>query len=298
MGILDALLSGAKAFIKETAKVVGEAIRVILEEIDRSEIGKAVTQFVIGASDRLFNAARDLADEEAELAEKFRRDKKQSESDRERWEAIQRERTDLRSKLDVAKTKEAAQALMDGADEVQNVRMTDDDVSASTAVISSKACPECGGTMRIRQGGYNPNTQRRKFWWQCTAMDGIPCPTIKFDPERDGGAILRKADPDLDGKEEERRRLWRRDDVATRAHGRVRQMLGEEDHEIICPHHLLPMKLLPKINPGGRMLDSYEYVCLGVQPDGRACDYTVPLETYPQAAAALRRNTGQGIIDG
>lgn len=298
MGILDALLSGAKAFIKGTAGVVGEAVRIVLEEIDRSEIGKSVTHLVKGASDRYFNTAKDLAEEEAELAEKFQRDGKQSASDRERWEDIQRERVELRSKLDEAKNREAAEALKESAEELNRVQMTDDDVSASTAIISSKACPECGGTMRIRQGGYNVNTHRRNFWWKCTALNAIPCPTIKFDTVKDGGAVLRKHDPDLDGHAEERQKIWKRDDVITRTHGRIRQLLGEDDQEIVCPHHLLPMKLLPKLNAGGLMLDSYQYVCLGVQPDGRACEYSVPLETHPQASATLRRNTGRGIIDG
>lgn len=297
MGILDALLSGAKAFIKETAKVVGEAIRVVLEEVDRSEIGKAITHFVKGASARYFNTAKDLAEEEAELAAKSQRDGKMSEADRERWEDIQRERAELRTKLDEAKTREAAQELKESADEVQNIPMNDDDASASIAIISSKVC-RCGGTMRIRQGAYNKGTHRRKFWWQCTAANATPCPTISFDPARDGGAVLRKPDPDLDGDVEERTKIWMRDEVGAHAHGRIRQLLGEEDREIVCPHHLLPMKLLPKLNPGGLMLDSYQYVCPGVQPDGRGCAYSIPLETHPQASAALRRNTGRGIIDG
>ncbi len=44
------------------------------------------------------------------------------------------------------------------------------------------------------------------------------------------------------------------------------------------------------------MLDSYEYVCPGVRLDGVACDYSVPIETYPQAAEMLRRSEGTGII--
>lgn len=298
MRILDALLSGAKAFIRETAKVVGEAIQVVLAEIDRSEIGKAITHFVKGASARYFNAAKDLADEEEELADKFKRDGKQSEADRERWEVIQRKRDELRSKLDEAKAQEAAETLKESADELKSVGLTDDEVSASTAIISSKVCPECGGTMRIRQSGYDANTRRRRFWWKCTAMNPIPCQIIKFDPEQGGGAVLRKSDPDLDGSVEERWKIWLRDDVITRTHGRIRQLLGQEDQEIVCPHHLLPMRLFPKGNLGGRMLESYHYVCTGVHPDGRGCEYTVPLETAPQASAALRRNTGRGIIDG
>jgi hypothetical protein len=297
LALLDALWSGAKAFIKEAGQIAAGVVRAVLEEIDRSEIGKAITSYIRGAGNRYFNTARDLAEEESELAAKRGRDGKLSESDRARWQDIQQQRTELRGKLQEAKTSEAAQDLKEGADEVQPVPMSDDDVSASTAVISSKVCPECGGTMGIRQGGYNTGTNRRSFWWQCTSTSGIPCPTIKFDPEKEGGVVVRRPDPDLDGKVEDRRKIWQRNDVSLRTHGRVRgELLGEEDEEIVCPHHLLPMKLIPKRN--GKMLESYEYVCPGVMPDGSGCQYSVPLETYPQVSAALRRNTGRGIIDG
>jgi len=58
------------------------------------------------------------------------------------------------------------------------------------------------------------------------------------------------------------------------------------------------MKLVQKRRATGRMLDSYEYVCPGVNIDDRACSRTVSIETFPQVAAALRRSEGKGIING
>jgi hypothetical protein len=84
---------------------------------------------------------------------------------------------------------------------------------------------------------------------------------------------------------------------AFKAHQRIRSTLGDDDKGVVCPHHMLPMKLLPKASPGRLMLDSYEYICPGVGDDGRACDYKIPMETYVQAAEALRRRDGVGIID-
>ena len=86
--------------------------------------------------------------------------------------------------------------------------------------------------------------------------------------------------------------------MLNKAHGRLRASLDEEDEEIVCPAHMLPMKLMPKPSAGGRMLDSYEYICLGITPDGRACGHKVPVKSFPQVSAALRRREGRGIIDG
>ena len=56
------------------------------------------------------------------------------------------------------------------------------------------------------------------------------------------------------------------------------------------------MKLLPKRAQGGRVLDSYEYVCLGVTAEGKACEHKIELQTMPQVAAMLQRTEGEGII--
>ena len=57
------------------------------------------------------------------------------------------------------------------------------------------------------------------------------------------------------------------------------------------------MKLMPKARADGLMLSSYEYVCLGVMKDGRACSLKHEVSSFPQVAAALRRREGVGIID-
>jgi hypothetical protein len=56
------------------------------------------------------------------------------------------------------------------------------------------------------------------------------------------------------------------------------------------------MRLLQRRDAQGRLLDSYEYVCTQVHADGRACMQAVPIETFPQVAAALKRLEGRGIL--
>ena len=58
MGFLESLFSGAKAFIREVVvpvlhaakQVAVETVRVVLEEIDRSEFGRAATRLIDGAA--------------------------------------------------------------------------------------------------------------------------------------------------------------------------------------------------------------------------------------------------------
>ncbi|CAI08014.1 hypothetical protein ebA3346 [Aromatoleum aromaticum EbN1] len=189
---------------------------------------------------------------------------------------------------------QAAKEFRESADSVISATLTDDETSASVGVISSKECPECKGVMRVRQGGLRDNG-RRTFYWQCTDRPGV-CPTVKLDPERDKATVIRREDPNLDLPTQERRAIWEQKEVLVETATRLRKGLGEDDKEVICPHHLMPLKLLPRQNADGRLLLTYEYVCLGVDPEGRACNYKVPLETFPQVSEALRRREGQGII--
>ena len=296
--ILEALFSGAKAFVREAVSVARDAVRVILEEVDRSSFGRAATGLVNVITERYFKKAAVLAEEEAELAAKVRRDGRRTPADEERLQEIEAERAMVRRDLDAARTRDASEALKKHQKEVVSVSATDDDASASSGIMSAKECPNCDGTMRIRQGGYNKQRDRRSFWWQCTETQARACPTIPFDPEADRATVLRRPDADLDGPRAQRRPIWERPDVLAKTHGRIRSTLGEADKDIVCPQHALPMKLIPRPSAGGRLLDSYEYVCLGVTPEGLACEYKLPMEAYSQVSAALRRRDGKGIIDG
>lgn len=149
--------------------------------------------------------------------------------------------------------------------------------------------------MRIRQGAYNKKT--RAFWWQCTAQNSFSCPIAKIDLAFEKSSILRRPDADLDGSDEFRRKVWTQPTMITKTHTRLRESLGDDDEQMICPLHVLPMKLLQRIGSSGLMLDSYEYICLGVTTDGRGCRHKVEVKSFPQVSAVLRRRDGIGIID-
>jgi hypothetical protein len=297
MSILQSLFSGAKAFIRELVGVAAESVRVILAEADRSSFGRAATELIKVVTQRYFTQAADLAAEERELAAKRQRDGRLTERDLEELRDIEARRARLRKDFDNAKAEEAVEILREAQHEVIAAPMTTDETSSSVGILASKPCPECGSTMRIFQGGYSTNKKSYGFYWQCTSHRSPHCPTIKFDPKTKRATVLRKPDADLDGPTAARRAAWQQPKVLAESHARLRTGLGDEDQEVVCPRHLLPMRLMPNTSPGGRMLDSYAYVCLAVNADGRACDHQVPVTSFPQVAAALKRREGRGILD-
>ena len=296
MNFFEALLSGAKVLLQETARVAGTFIREIVREIDDTHIGKVIGRVATKILDSVENKAGDLAGEEADIYQRAAKDGRLDEESIDRLRKIEAERDRLRAELDQANKERAAKELSEHEAEIKTVDLDEDEVSANTDLVTSKECPNCGGTMRLRQGNFSINTGARKFYWQCADVIRKNCPTITYNLRDEKKSILRRANPDFDLDKGKRDSIWGREDVTNEAHRRLRNHLGDEDQEMICPVHLLRMKMLPKRFAGGRMLDSYEYVCLGVSPDGTACKHVVPVKSKPQVAGILRRTEGQGII--
>lgn len=295
MNFLEALFAGAKALVKQIAGVVRTVVRDVLSEVGRSAHAQAATPSD-GAVDRFFKQAQELAEVERELAEKARRDRKRTELDVQQLRQLAIERERVRAEMERANAQRSAQQLLDRGDDTLLARLDDDELSSNVGILAAKPCPSCAGTMRIRQGAVASETGLRRFYWQCTEQRQPPCPSVKLDPNKHDAGVVRLADPDLDTPKAQRHAEWNRPDVLAQTHGRLRQHLGDDDQQMVCPQHLLPMKLLPKRAQGGRVLDSYEYVCLGVTADGRACEHKIELQTMPQVAAMLQRTEGEGII--
>jgi len=295
MDILEALLGVGRAIVRGSQSFAAGVIIEIIREVDRSPLGKIIAGGLSTFSTKYLNTARDMAKEEAELAQKASRDGKASESDLERAREIAAAREVLKTKFNAAKAQEAAEKLK--SSDVVAVPSTSDEISSVAGIVTlNKDCPSCGSPMRIRQSGYKAQIGKRHFWWQCTKAGTPPCPSIRLDPETYGAQVIRPPNPDLDGPEPERRKIWTNERALVQTHRRLRSHLGDEDVEMVCPDHVLPMKLLQRRTASGRLLDSYEYVCPGINADGHACDQSVAVETYPQVADALRCAEGEGII--
>lgn len=296
MTFLQSLFSGAKALVRGVMAGVREVVRVVLTEIDNSSVGRAATDLMKGVTNKHFSRALDYVEEEREYAEKRLRDGRLTEKDQQRLRELEAEREALRKEMEAAKAAKSASEMKASQGDVIATQFTPDEAASAVGIMASKECPECGGMMRIMQGAYDKNKDRQTFYWKCTVPNVIPCPTVKLDPEADRASVVRPPDADLDGSHAERRAIWTRPDVLATTHGRLRQGLGDADAEVICPTHLLPMKLMEKARSDRLMLDSYHYVCLAVNADGRFCDHTVDVKSFPQVAATLKRRDGVGII--
>lgn len=298
-GLLHALFAGARAFVSSTGKVVKEVIGEVLREVDRSAIGRAVTSYITKAAASNFDRARSLSEEEWELVKRARRDGRWSEADRERHQEIVAERGAVLAEVERVNAERAAQEFKDCADETLIAHVDDDEISSDIGILAVRDCPNCSGSMRIQQGNVDGSTGTRKFYWQCTAIRQRPCPSIALDPNKERLDVLRRPNTDLDTPREVRRKEWNDRDVVIGTHGRFRKHLGEEDEQVVCPTHGLPMVPQQRRGAGGLLLDSYEYICPGVSSTtGRACDYKVSVKSMAQVAAALRRMEGEGIIRG
>ena len=226
LNFLEALFSGAKAFVTELVSVARTVVRAVLQEIDESAFGRSATRLVEGVADRYFNQARDLAEEERDLADKAKRDGRRTEADTERLRDIEAERRKVRADMERTNAERSAQEFRDHSDQTMVATLDDDELSSNVGILSAKVCPNCGGTMRIRQGSVASDTGVRKFFWQCTELGVPPCPYIKLDPSRASSNVGRLPDLDLDTPKEQRRVVWNRSDVIAETHGRVRQHLG------------------------------------------------------------------------
>lgn len=304
-----ALIQGAKHTLQTTTRALEDVVIEIGVRFRSSKFGQEVEKafsqgrknlqqgidLAVQAVSSAYQASREILDEEREYKEKTFRDGRLKEADQERLQELQKERERLKREIGDLKAGIAAIKLQ--TEPFRSAVLSSDELSANTGIIASKRCPDCGGTMRIRQGGRETRTGEHRFWWECISnIHGYRCRTLKVELRSENLEVARSEDPDLDGEQSKRHFVWTRPLVVQQTHARVRSLLGELDDDLMCPVHALPMRLIEKSKPGGHLLDSYQYVCSSIQVCQRVCGYTVLLETFPQVASLLRRKTSKGII--
>jgi hypothetical protein len=238
--------------------------------------------------------ADDLAQEERELAAKFNRDRARAPKDADRINEINQEREQLRKDIGDTNAVQSAKEIVD-ADGLISAKTSADELASQVGILSTKVCPTCGGIMTLQFDAHN-TSQGQKFKWRCTSARRIPCSSIYVSAaELEDQVSVRKPHNDLDIDEAERK-SWSHPDVLAKTAARVRGQIGTVDEAILCPIHLTPMKLLPVANSSGLLLDTYQYACLGVDPNGRACSHTVPVKSFGQVSGLLTRLDGRGIL--
>jgi len=296
-GLAASLFPGARAIVTKFVDQVVEAVVDAGREFvnDWMKVEKdAATKSPEASRRSQRSRAEDLAKEERELAEKLQRDKARAQSDADRIDEINAERERMRKEAGKANAFQAAKEIAE-AEDLISAKTTGDELASQVGILSTKPCPQCGGFMTL-QFESNSITQGQKFKWRCTAAKPLPCPSIFVRAsELEQQVSVRKPNADLDVNEKVRK-SWSDPALLVKTAGRVRSHMGSEDDAILCPVHLTSMKLLPIATGGGLLLDNYQYTCLGVQPNGKACSHTIPIKSFGQVSGLLTRLEGQGIL--
>lgn len=295
--VMGAFFPGAQGFVERAVDKVVERAKAFAREVVNAYVEETRR---IGGRDLEFLAkqqrirAENLAEEEKELAKKRERDGRITEADAERKAEIARERERLREDIDNT-TAAASAAEIENSDKLRSGVISDTEAEGLVGLMSTKPCLRCGRTMTLQFEANNLQTGPR-FKWVCSAIRPDPCPIVRVTTKelQQQQVSIREPHADLDASPQERE-AWKRSDVLARTAGRVRAQLGEDDKAMICPRHLLPMKLMQLANADGRLFATYQYTCLAVDGVGRACSHTVPVKSFGQVSALLTRNEGRGI---
>ncbi len=295
--LAGALFPGARAIVKNTVdravEVVVRAGKAFVANWLNNATESASCSPAAAAKD-LRSKAVDLAEEEVYLAKKIQRDGHRSPADADRIQEIETSRENLRDKLGEINALQSATDIAESVGLI-SVKTSQDELASQVGILSTKQCPTCSGVMTLQLGKFNVD-KGQKFKWRCTSVRQPPCKEIYVSPaELDQQVSVRKPHADLD-IDPVKRKEWEDPGLLANTAGRVRQHLDYVDEAIICPIHLLPMKLLQTANAGGLLLNTYQYTCLGVFPDGRACSHTVPVTSFGQVSGLLTRTEGQGIL--
>lgn len=294
MGLLDTLFGAAKVLIRTALSTVKDVVVETVRALEGTATGKVLIKAAESwatTKSKAYRSAASFAEEEAELGKKMARDGKLPPSDWDRKREIDEARMQLREKhaqADAGRLKED----LAGKD-TRVVAAEADEFIGAIGLLTHKECG-CGGTMAVTTSHRSTNggAYQTEFTWACPVCRKRE----RFDPVKESAALVRTADPDLDIPERERHKLWNEPKTLAETNARLSSHLGEADKEVLCPNHLVPMKLFPSFAASrGLVLDSYTYACICTTIDGRRCMQKVPLDRMAQASAALRRLEGVGI---
>lgn len=294
--LAGALFPGARAIV---TKVVNRAVFAVVSAgrefvttwMKAAEVNGAPSPEAAAKAHR--TEAQELTEEERYFAEKFKRDKTRSPADADRIQEINDSRERLRKEMGETNAIQSAQDIAT-ANDLISAPASPDELASQVGILSTKQC-RCGGIMTL-QFDANNKTEGQKFKWCCTAVRPSLCRNVYVTTQELAHQVsVRQPNSDLDISALQRN-SWKNPSLLAKTAGRVRGHLGDEDQAILCPNHLMPLKLLPTANSRGLLLDSYQYTCLGVHPDGTACNHTVPIKSFGQVSGLLSRSEGRGIL--
>ncbi|MGQ7848559.1 hypothetical protein ACUNV4_28945 [Granulosicoccus sp. 3-233] len=160
------------------------------------------------------------------------------------------------------------------------------------AVINRK-CQQCYRPMKLQHRTVD-DPKFDDFFWQCTGFydSNAQCKNTLPFRARDLSLLHNNDAIELEISKDDLITIASQKTTQAQTIKRLTGHLGEEDQDVPCPIHFVPMYLREK--RGGEslpMLDRYHLACTH-----KGCGQIAKLKSYPQLAAFLRRKEGQGII--
>ena len=272
-------------------------IRAALEELE------STPKHFVSTIATILGKGKRINEEMEELKLKKAKDGNLSDTDSERVDKLVKGRIEVFEEYQANKSEETARNLKEYPDDFKSTEITDDTINLLQyhmgPAVLKKNC-NCGWPM-VLQHKTILTPKFNDFFWQCSRFyvnDGRQkCKNSPF-VATDLKLLHKTGIPEIEMPNSDLQLIAEQKPVQVNIIKRVIDHINQEDSEVLCPVHIVPMVLRQKQAHSGHILDMYFLACSHLAKDAHLrCRHTVKLKSYPQLAAYLRRTEGIGILD-
>jgi|694.fasta_scaffold69742_2 hypothetical protein len=307
MGFIDAIFGGLGSFVirgfntahqlarNYVAKLVDEALRERGVEKQPASNPTSVNVHVYNVQNDIKN--NDL--EQTEIEKKRAHDGSLNLSDREKLEELKKQGEDKFEQWQKAKTQEVIIEQAKNPDSYETSFLNNEKVHLLQfqmgQVVLEKRCV-CGKPMMLQHTNRKDGSifLLSDFFWSCVGFynNNNQCKRTQSFQTQDIGLLHKANILELQLSNTELGQSFTRP-LIQRTVVRLRQHLGAEDRDVLCPIHHVPMILREKdkYNHSNVVLDMFHLRCPHFQ-----CKQTVKLKSLAQIAALLYRKEERGIL--
>lgn len=305
MGFIEAIFGGFGSFVIKgintvhqlaknyVSRLVDEALKERVVENQPSSNPTSINVHVYNVQNEIKNI--DL--EQTEIEKKRARDGSLNLSDIEKLEELQKQREDKFEQWQKAKTQEVITEQAKNPDSYETSFLNNDNVHILQfqmgQVVLEKRCV-CGRPMMLQHRDRKDGSifLLNDFFWSCVGYYSNQCRGTQRFQTQDIGLLHKANILELQLSNTELGQSFTRP-LIQKTVVRLRQHLGEEDRDILCPIHHVPMILREKdkSNHSNVVLDMFHLRCPHFE-----CQQTVKLKSLAQIAAFLHRKEERGIF--
>lgn len=294
--MLEALFNIGNVLLSAAKEAFRFMVRTVAEEL------ASAARPYVSTIEAILGRGRQLNEEMEELKRKRAKDGNLSEADRERAQELATERQAIFDEYQETKASATAKELETNPEQFKSTDITERTTNLlqyhmGPAVLKKKC--GCGWPMVLQHRNV-PEPGFNDFFWQCSryyAKDGrAKCKNAPFVAT--DLTLLHKAGiPEIEVPNKDLQLIADQKPVQQSIIARVADHLNQEDTDVPCPVHLVPMILRQKRNHNGHVLDMFFLSCSHLAKDTQLrCGHTVKLKSYAQLAAYLRRSESTGIL--